>query len=111
MKLKDDIPKSDVNKEYYIQNMERELQRSDAGALTNSKINEPNELLMRLARTAPYYKRNRPHVCSFWVKGECRRGEECPYRHERPTDPDDPLADQNIKDRYVTVSNIVLFFL
>lgn len=21
-------------------------------------------------------------------------------RHEKPTDPDDPLADQNIKDRY-----------
>ena len=41
-----------------------------------------------------------PHICSFWVKGECKRGEECPYRHEKPTDPDDPLADQNIKDRY-----------
>ena len=46
------------------------------------------------------YKRNRPHICSFWVKGECKRGDECPYRHEKPTDPDDPLADQNIKDRY-----------
>lgn len=56
-------------------------------------------MLMKLARTTPYYKRNRPHICSFWVKGECRRGEECPYRHEKPTDPDDPLADQNIKDR------------
>lgn len=22
------------------------------------------------------------------------------FRHERPTDPDDPLADQNMKDRY-----------
>lgn len=62
---------------------------------------------MRLARTAPYYKRNRPHVCSFWVKGECRRGEECPYRHEKPTDPDDPLADQNIKDRYYGVNDPV----
>lgn len=76
------------------------MSRSDSGALANGRLSEPNELLMRLARTAPYYKRNRPHVCSFWVKGECRRGEECPYRHERPTDPDDPLADQNIKDRY-----------
>ena len=35
---------------------------------------------MKLARTTPYYKRNRPHICSFWVKGECTRGEECPYR-------------------------------
>lgn len=85
--------------------MERELLRS--GDANLGKLNEPNELLMRLARTAPYYKRNRPHVCSFWVKGECRRGEECPYRHERPTDPDDPLADQNIKDRYYGVNDPV----
>jgi pre-mRNA-splicing factor RBM22/SLT11 len=83
-----------------------QLQRSDTGVLTN-KLNEPNDLLMRLARTAPYYKRNRPHVCSFWVKGECRRGEECPYRHEKPTDPEDPLADQNIKDRYYGVNDPV----
>jgi pre-mRNA-splicing factor RBM22/SLT11 len=56
--------------------------------------------LAKLSRSSPYYKRNRAHVCSFWVKGECRRGEECPYRHEKPTDPDDPLSDQNIRDRY-----------
>ena len=30
----------------------------------------------------------------------CKRGEECPYRHEKPTDPDDPLSRQNRKDRY-----------
>ncbi|XP_056630750.1 pre-mRNA-splicing factor RBM22 [Diorhabda carinulata] len=106
LKMKDDLPKSDVNKEYYIQNMERELARSDPDTISN-KLSEPNDLLMRLARTAPYYKRNRPHVCSFWVKGECRRGEECPYRHEKPTDPDDPLADQNIKDRYYGVNDPV----
>lgn len=40
-------------------------------------------------------------VTSVWVQsGECNRGEECPYRHEKPTDPDDPLSDQNIRDRY-----------
>ena len=64
------------------------------------KSQAPSDLLMKLARTTPYYRRNLPHICSFWVKGECKRGEECPYRHEKPTDPDDPLADQNIKDRY-----------
>jgi len=45
------------------------------------KAQAPSDLLLRLARTAPYYKRNRPHICSFWVKGECKRGEECPYRY------------------------------
>ena len=49
-----------------------------AGAL--GKAQAPSDILMRLARTTPYYKRNRPHICSFWVKGECKRGEECPYR-------------------------------
>lgn len=34
-------------------------------------------------------------------------GEECPYRHEKPTDPEDPLADQNIKDRYYGVNDPV----
>ena len=48
------------------------------GALGKSR--PASAMLLKLARTAPYYKRNRPHICSFWVKGECNRGEECPYR-------------------------------
>ena len=28
-------------------------------------------------------------------------------RHEKPTDPDDPLADQNIKDRYYGLNDPV----
>lgn len=106
LKLRDDLPRSDVNKEYYIQNRERDLQNSSepGGALKSAPA---SELLLKLARTAPYYQRNRPRICSFWVKGECRRGEECPYRHERPTDPDDPLADQNIRDRYYGVNDPV----
>jgi hypothetical protein len=39
------------------------------------------EMLKQLARTEPYYKRNRPHVCSFFAKGDCNRGTECPYRY------------------------------
>lgn len=66
-----------------------------------------SEMLQKMARKAPYYKRNLPHVCSFWVKGECKRGEECPYRHETPTDPDDPLSVQNIKDRYYGINDPV----
>ncbi len=99
-----------MNREYYLQQVDRELAQTDgtvaAGAL--GKIpSHKHEQLMRLARTTPYYKRNRPHICSFWVKGECKRGEECPYRHERPSDPDDPLSDQNIKDRYYGVNDPV----
>uniref|UniRef100_A0AAZ3S4W5 Pre-mRNA-splicing factor RBM22 n=1 Tax=Oncorhynchus tshawytscha TaxID=74940 RepID=A0AAZ3S4W5_ONCTS len=109
LSIKDDVPKSDVNKEYYTQNMEREIGNSDGtrpvGLL--GKAPSSSDMLLKLARTTPYYKRNRPHICSFWVKGECKRGEECPYRHEKPTDPDDPLADQNIKDRYYGINDPV----
>ncbi|XP_035669646.1 pre-mRNA-splicing factor RBM22-like [Branchiostoma floridae] len=109
LQLKDDVPKSDVNKEYYTQNMEREIANTDGSKAvgTLGKAQAPSDMLLKLARTTPYYKRNRPHICSFWVKGECKRGEECPYRHEKPTDPDDPLADQNIKDRYYGVNDPV----
>jgi pre-mRNA-splicing factor RBM22/SLT11 len=55
-------------------------------------------MLASLARTTPYYKRNQARVCSFFVRGQCTRGAECPYRHEMPTS--GPLSEQNIKDRY-----------
>ena len=40
-----------------------------------------NEKLLRLARQrqTPYYKRNLPHKCSFYAKGECTRGDRCPF--------------------------------
>ncbi|KNC81069.1 hypothetical protein SARC_06592 [Sphaeroforma arctica JP610] len=75
------------------------------GVGVGGKVN--NAYLKTLARTGPYYKRNRAHICSFWVKGNCNRGEECPYRHEMPTDPNNPLAKQNIKDRYYGVNDPV----
>jgi pre-mRNA-splicing factor RBM22/SLT11 len=55
-------------------------------------------MLDRLKKTTPYYRRNLPHLCSFFAKGSCNRGKLCPYRHEMPVD--GPLAHQNIKDRY-----------
>jgi len=103
LKIKDDLPTSAVNREYYLQNVDAQLGSSDSigpgGALGKIPTHK-SELLAKLARTTPYYKRNRAHICSFWVKGECKRGEECPYRHEKPSDPDDPLSNQNMKDRY-----------
>lgn len=102
LKVADTIPQSDVNKEFYIQKIEAELANDD-GTSAAGKVGKSlaaSEMLTKLARTAPYYRRNLPHICSFWVKGECKRGEECPYRHDKPNEPDDPLSEQNIKDRY-----------
>ncbi|ETN65205.1 RNA binding motif protein [Anopheles darlingi] len=103
LKIQDKIPESDVNKEFYIQNIEAQLKAggdNTVAAGTVGKSLAASDMLAKLARTAPYYKRNLPHICSFWVKGECKRGEECPYRHDKPVEPDDPLSEQNIRDRY-----------
>lgn len=109
LKIQDEIPQSEVNKEFYLQNVERAaLEGADmpTGA-GGGKATPASDVLSKLARTTPYYKRNLPHICSFWVKGECKRGEECPYRHEKPSEPDDPLSEQNIRDRYYGVNDPV----
>lgn len=115
LQVSNDIPRSDVNREYYTQILEKKLESqtdADPTAPLNPALAGPStsgpgkelspgaKTLAKLARRAPYYKRNLPHICSFWVKGECKRGDECPYRHEKPSDPDDALSNQNIKDRY-----------
>ncbi|CAH8657916.1 unnamed protein product [Heterobilharzia americana] len=118
LRLSQQLPKNDVNREYFHQQIEQSLEVegditapygghqligkaiSNTALASSSSGSGGTDLLLKLARTAPYYRRNRPHICSFWVKGECRRGEECPYRHEKPTDPDDPLSDQKLRDRY-----------
>eukprot|EP01062_Namystynia_karyoxenos_P033944 TRINITY_DN24899_c0_g3_i1.p1 TRINITY_DN24899_c0_g3~~TRINITY_DN24899_c0_g3_i1.p1 ORF type:complete len:329 (+),score=94.77 TRINITY_DN24899_c0_g3_i1:74-988(+) len=90
---------SEVQREYFADMQEKAL---SGGQLTMHTSGETraaqNADLQRLARRTPFYNRNRPRICSFFVKGECRRGKECPYRHEMPDGGE--LADQNIKDRY-----------
>eukprot|EP00035_Acanthoeca_spectabilis_P023289 m.448699 g.448699 ORF g.448699 m.448699 type:complete len:396 (+) comp19698_c0_seq1:34-1221(+) len=98
--MEEKMPTGIVNREYYTQNAEADLERGINPLDSAQGSTKGHELLKKLARTTPYYKRNRAQICSFFVKGECRRGAECPYRHEMPTNPDDPLAKQNMKDRY-----------
>lgn len=44
--------------------------------------------------------------CKFWLRLWWNALLWC-HRHEKPTDPDDPLADQNIKDRYYGINDPV----
>ncbi|KAH8116837.1 pre-mRNA-splicing factor SLT11 [Phellopilus nigrolimitatus] len=96
--LKIQAPSSDINREYYAQNMEGKLDGNKSLLDSGRAQSAGKEMLKQLARTDPYYKRNRPKICSFFVKGECTRGNECPYRHEKPAD--NELSMQNMQDRY-----------
>ena len=66
--LQDDIPTGDFNKEHFHENLSKEmaLQGDDLRGAHSA----PNQFLERLSagRRGPYYKRNLPHICSFWVK-------------------------------------------
>ena len=68
--------------EYYIQNIEHQMANSADGLAYESEASNRagKEMLKTMARNDPYYKRNRPHICSFFVKGECKRGTDCPFR-------------------------------
>ncbi|KAG2435021.1 hypothetical protein HYH02_012018 [Chlamydomonas schloesseri] len=98
----EDEPQSEVGKEYKLQ-MEAEAGTLGGGgvggASSSYAAGRPNEMLQKLQRSQPYYKRNQARVCSFFAKGQCTRGAECPYRHELPT-ADPALANQSYKDRY-----------
>ncbi|KAF7294836.1 Pre-mRNA splicing factor [Mycena indigotica] len=98
-----EAPTSDINREYYAQNMESKLQAGSTGIQGSGPTRSQSagkEMLKQLARTDPYYKRNRPHICSFFVKGECNRGAECPFRHEMPVGDQHQNIEKNIQDRY-----------
>eukprot|EP00899_Mesostigma_viride_P017081 jgi/Mesvir1/25374/Mv01417-RA.1 len=98
------IPKSDVNREFFAREHERKAAQGLDFEASYGKV-RGNDTLLKLQRTTPYYKRNRAHICSFWVRGNCTRGDECPYRHEMPVTGE--LAHQNIKDRYYGVNDPV----
>lgn len=90
------LPEHPVNREY----LNARLSGLEDQQLPYGKSEDVDERLRRIARTTPYYKRNLPRVCSFWRRGECTRGDECPYLHEELFT-DSTLAAQNIRDRYV----------
>ncbi|OZJ04708.1 hypothetical protein BZG36_01819 [Bifiguratus adelaidae] len=95
--IKDSTPNLAINKQYQAQNMDGKFEAGQSMIDYGRADSAGRETLRKLARNAPYYRRNRAHICSFYLKGECTRGDECPYRHEVP---DNELSNQNIKDRY-----------
>eukprot|EP00762_Andalucia_godoyi_P002069 ANDGO_02638.mRNA.1 Zinc finger CCCH domain-containing protein 4 len=51
---------------------------SDSGKATGKEA-----ILRSLTKDQPYFARNKPFVCGYWLKGKCTRGEYCPFRHDQ----------------------------
>lgn len=97
------MPKSDVGRGYMIEQIEREqdmLGSVGQTSVVDMSTVQKGSMLDRLAKRAPYYKRNLAHRCSFFARGECNRGVLCPFLHEMPPDSSDGMGQQNFKDRY-----------
>jgi pre-mRNA-splicing factor RBM22/SLT11 len=99
------VPQSMANRSWYTAQQQRAL---DQG---NNLVGETNALahakLQDMARMEPRYERNMAKLCSFFARGECDRGDQCPFRHEMPKDRNDPLSQQNTKDRFYGTSDPV----
>jgi len=94
----DGAPKDNINKAYIAQNAEGNLEGLSATSFGKADP-ATKEILKRLARNDPNYNRNKPKPCSFFAKGQCNRGDACPYRHEI-VEQTGPMAKQSIQDRY-----------
>lgn len=69
------------------------------------KAAQQNGLVRKLARSQPYYKKNKAKICTFWLRNACTRP-DCPFRPcngdtDMPELSSDPsLRKQNMRDRY-----------
>ena len=93
--LQSAIPTSDINRQYYVNRMEA-IMGDEQDTPHTGPQRAGHAALQKLARDTPDYKRNRPHVCSFFARGACTRGDACPYRHELPS----AQPRQSIAERY-----------
>jgi pre-mRNA-splicing factor RBM22/SLT11 len=92
------VPQSMANRSWFMAQQERALAQGQdlvgaADAIAHAQ-------LQGMANMEPRYERNLPKLCSFFARGECNRGADCPFRHEMPRDRNDPLSKQNTKDRF-----------
>jgi len=97
LNIQDDVlPLSHVGREYKL----NQIDTNELHGVLQTKLENPynRDLVSALAREEPIYRRNEARACSFYVKGCCNRGIECPYRHELPVYGE--LTKQNYHDRY-----------
>lgn len=99
------VPQSNANRAWFTAQQQRALTQGETiGGETNEFAHAK---LQDMARMEPRYERNLPKLCSFFAKGECDRGSNCPFRHEMPHDRNDPMAKQSTKDRFYGMNDPV----
>ena len=112
LKNKIEIPKENANRDFFIANATKNFDKLDLPYYKEGAYNLPenfknlmkknnnNLLLENEKKEEITAKRNLPQICSFYVKGNCIRGNNCPYRHEIPDIDDNKLLNNSIENRF-----------
>ena len=86
LKVHSSIPLTEVNAQVFVRTEEAKM--GDAAIVNQGKAESMiKEVVKRLAaqQSDPYNKRSsKSMVCAFYVKGNCKRGSDCPFLHEMP---------------------------
>jgi pre-mRNA-splicing factor RBM22/SLT11 len=105
------VPQSLANRSWFAAQQERALEQQGQNGSIVAAATSANALahakLQDMANMEPRYERNLPKLCSFFARGECDRGDTCPFRHEMPRDRNDPMSKQNTRDRFYGTSDPV----
>ncbi|CDS01308.1 hypothetical protein [Sporisorium scitamineum] len=88
--IKTSTQTSDKAKKYQADVMDKQLEGVTSAVGSSSRAGQ--ELLRKATRKEIEYKRDRPmseKLCSAFARGNCERGDACPFKHELPAD--DPV--------------------
>lgn len=103
LQVKDACPQNEANREYFLAKNAAKLARNDV-SLVDYDSTDPaakailEQLSQKHADRKSVQERNLPPPCSFYAKGTCKRGSECPYRHVLVADR--PSSLKSYRDRY-----------
>ena len=104
LQIKETCPQNEANREYYLASNASKLARNDVTLIDYDKTDPAakailEQLSQKHASKKIIEERNAPLPCSFYAKGTCTRGNECPYRHILNTDKNMSSL-KSYRDRY-----------
>ena len=104
LQIKEACPQNEANREYFLAANADKLARNDVTLIDYDKTDPAAKAVLeqishKYNKNKTIEERNAPLPCSFYAKGACARGSECPYRHVLTTEKSNTSL-KSYRDRY-----------
>lgn len=104
LQIKEACPQNEANREYFLATNAAKLARNDVTLIDYDKTDPAakavlEQLSQKYNKNKTVESRNAPLPCSFYAKGTCTRGSECPYSHILTTEKSHTSL-KSYRDRY-----------